>query len=289
MRDANFKIVNYSEKSVALLIERDGVLTEDLYEIGGKFNFRLSCGPAWIFSRKKSFEALRALLEADGIEYDIIDLDDLPAKRGRRTEGEKNDLPGYILTDNERRAWAQSMGDEDYYKWYNVAIRLSDGEIAAIQKPDLKTEFWHHDEGAGYEEHERITETAQSMREYFIGENTDNFRELIADFINPGAGRDHYKYLWLGNWHKDGRNQWSLKWLDIPPESTNCREALGWHDSELQSMYDEGRFKPLSDDDRRRLLAGYKIALEAMEKRCNAYLKRYGVERLSFRTYWADR
>lgn len=114
-------------------------------------------------------------------------------------------------------------------------------------------------------------------------------RELIEDFKNPGAGKDDYKYLWLGNWNRDGRNQWQLKWHNISPESTNCREALGWNDCKLQPMYDKGLFKPLSNDDRARLLTGYKLALEAMEKRCNTYLKRYGVDKLSFRTYWADR
>ena len=289
--ETDIKLIDYSEKAVAIKADYDCALQDEFKMIGGRFNPRLSFGAGWIFSRKKHEGNLRGLFDNYGLSVASVTLSDMGVnsdKTSTDSDG-KTETPDYILTDKERKEWAQSIGYD--YKNYNVAIRLSGGEIVAISKPDLKTEFWHHDEGSGYDEHCRITETAQTKRDYFIGENTDSFRELIEDFINPGSGREDYgyKYLWLGKWNRDGRNQWNLKWLDISPESTNCREALGWHDSELQSMYDEGRFKPLSDDDRARLLAGYRIALEAIEKRCNAYLKRYGVEKLSFRTYWADR
>lgn len=288
--DNNFKLVNYSEKSVALLIERDGAITEELTDIGGRYNYRLSCGPGWIFSRKKSFDALIGLLNCYEIGYKLYELDELPTVNEPGNKENNNISPDWILTDQERKEWAQNvMGDMDYYKSYNVAVKLSGGEIVPISKPDLKTEFWHHDEGTGYDEHCRITESEQSKRDYFISENTSKFRDIITGLMEPDKLTSSYKYLWLGNWHKDGRNQWTLKWLNISPDSINCRQAIGWHETQLQSMYDKGMFKPLNDDDKARVLMAYKIALEAIEKRCNAYLKRYGTDKLSFRTYWADR
>ncbi len=291
MDDIYFKLVNYSEKAVALLIERDGVLTDELYAIGGKYNYRLSCGPGWIFPRKKSLDALIRMFEDYEIRYKFYELDELPTVNEPGKGNNPEPSADWIMTDDERREWAKNvMGDEEYYyKRYNVVVKLSGGEIVPISKPELKTEFWHHDEGPNYEEHCRITKTEQSMRNHFIGENTDGFRELIEDFTNPGSGKQYYNQLWLGNWYGKERNQWNFKWLNISPESTNCREALGWHDPQLQSMYDKGYFKPLSDDDRKRLLSGYRIALDAMERRCNSWLKRYGTGKLSFRTYWADR
>ena len=287
--EPDIKLIDYSEKAVAIKAEYDCALQDEFKLIGGRFNSRLSFGAGWIFSRKKHEDNLRGLFDCYGLSVASVTLSDMGVnsdKTDTDSDG-KTETPEYILTDKERKEWAQNTGYDS--KYYNVAIRLSGGEIVAISKPELKTEFWHHDEGAGYDENCRITKTAKTKRDYFIGENTNDFRELIADFISPGTGDNYYNHLWLGNWNKDGRNRWQLKWLNISPESTNCREAIGWHDSQLQSMYDKGQFKPLSDDDRARLLTGYKIALEAIEKRCNAWLKRYGEDKLSFRTYWADR
>jgi hypothetical protein len=46
------KIVNYSERSIAITGEETKLYKEDFKSMGGKYNANLSCGPGWIFSIK---------------------------------------------------------------------------------------------------------------------------------------------------------------------------------------------------------------------------------------------
>ena len=46
------KIVNYSERSIAVTGEETKLYKEDFKSMGGKYNANLSCGPGWIFSIK---------------------------------------------------------------------------------------------------------------------------------------------------------------------------------------------------------------------------------------------
>lgn len=55
-----FKIIDYSEKAIALVGDTKAV-KDTLKKIGGRFNPRLSCGAGWIFSKKKDAELRSAL------------------------------------------------------------------------------------------------------------------------------------------------------------------------------------------------------------------------------------
>lgn len=46
------QIIEYSERAIAVIGETKSI-KEKLKELGGKFNFRLSCGPGWIFPKTK--------------------------------------------------------------------------------------------------------------------------------------------------------------------------------------------------------------------------------------------
>lgn len=54
------QIIDYSEKALAVIGETKAV-KEQLKQLGGRFNPRLSCGAGWIFSKKRETE-LRALI-----------------------------------------------------------------------------------------------------------------------------------------------------------------------------------------------------------------------------------
>jgi hypothetical protein len=54
------QIIEYSEKAIAVIGETKPI-KDQLKEIGGKFNFRLSCGPGWIFSKKQLAEVQKLL------------------------------------------------------------------------------------------------------------------------------------------------------------------------------------------------------------------------------------
>ena len=54
------EIVDYSEKSFAVIGETKAI-KDTLKELGGKFNFRLSCGAGWIFSKTKLEDVTKVL------------------------------------------------------------------------------------------------------------------------------------------------------------------------------------------------------------------------------------
>ncbi len=60
--EGEIQIVDYSEKSFAVIGETKPI-KDQIKELGGKFNFRLSCGPGWIFSKTKLEEVTNFLTQ----------------------------------------------------------------------------------------------------------------------------------------------------------------------------------------------------------------------------------
>lgn len=58
----DFEIVDYSDKSFAVVGDTKSI-KDDLKRLGGRFNFRLSCGAGWIFPKTK-MDDVKALLNA---------------------------------------------------------------------------------------------------------------------------------------------------------------------------------------------------------------------------------
>lgn len=63
--EEEIKVIEYSEKAVAIIGKKETIepIREKIKDIGAVFNFRLSCGPAWILSKKK-LPQLEAILTA---------------------------------------------------------------------------------------------------------------------------------------------------------------------------------------------------------------------------------
>jgi len=66
VKAGEIQIVDYSERAIAVIGDTKPI-KDQLKEIGGKFNFRLSCGPGWIFS-KKLLPEVQKLLSGGNIE-----------------------------------------------------------------------------------------------------------------------------------------------------------------------------------------------------------------------------
>ena len=268
-------MIDYSEKAIAIKMEYDCIFLDEFKMIGGRFNSRLWFGAGWIFSRKKHESSLRGMLDYYGLSAIDIKLPDTGAAGDTATKpGAK--IPDYFLTDEERKRWAR----DDYgYKNYPIVVKLTGGELVPISKADLKTEFYFPDEGC--DDEIKRAHTA----EYMIAENTERHRWMIETL--KGVHTDTWrKYAWLANYNKDKHNHWVVDRSNVCPEATNALDVL---DRQEYHMAQEGLYKPINDEDKQRLIAGYEYALEQQEKRCRTWLKRYGVEKISVHTYWADR
>lgn len=56
----NLKLVDYSDKAFAIIGETKPI-KEQLRQLGGKFNYYLSCGAGWIFPKTKAYTVRKAL------------------------------------------------------------------------------------------------------------------------------------------------------------------------------------------------------------------------------------
>lgn len=70
--DGVIKVVEYSEKSFALVGTKTKELKNELVALGGRFNFRLTCGAGWIFSNKNRTEVDQFLTKLGLVQVEAI-------------------------------------------------------------------------------------------------------------------------------------------------------------------------------------------------------------------------
>lgn len=278
----NMLLIDYSQKAIAIAGDRDHLLNEEFILIGGKFNPRLSFGAGWIFSKQKSLDILRDLLEGAEITCVDISKDDAETllqehkqQSKQRTQYYKRDktkLP--LLTDDEKLK--AGIDKKDY------ALKLSNVVITYHPKP-LKTEFHFGysscGQGPSYEDMSKEMERACKDEGYFISENLSDIDNIISR-IN-GAGER--PYLWLINYNsKPTAYNWSYEFNNVPHDKPY------WLIDEDKRKYDNGLMRPISDTDKQTLLAFMAYIRKVREKRCMTYLKRHRLSKLKIRSYWMD-
>lgn len=264
METDKFLIVDYSDKAIAIPGDFDTCLQPEYKLIGGRFNSRLKFGPGWIFSKSKCEERIKHLFTVYQVEFTNVALSDIVSDT-TSTGASTSELPEYIKIDKN-----------------DLIVTLSDGGTFTINGCKLKTEFWfgYSDMGQGptSEECSAAVNNARTNEQYFIDENLsdiDNRMELLTDPTKTGRIE---KYLWLLG---DQSGAWSLDTNDTDdPDNLKTWE---------RNKYNQGLYKPLGRADQQRLIAAYSQLRVMREKRCRAYLKRYGLSKIKVSTYWMDR
>lgn len=171
--------------------------------------------------------------------------------------------------DEQYKEWfdefCATRSDADYYrKWYVGALKLQ-GKFWLIDKPKIDNRFCFHDEGPDYEFYCHLMEDKETrLAEYFKQKNLAGFDRII-DRIEEGDYSGD-KRVWLEDCYNDGRV--------CVVTNTN------W--------YDQSELTLCTDEERAQILAATKFGRAMMEKRLDAYLKRYGVSKIHTWTYWAD-
>lgn len=269
-----FLIVDYSDKAFAVPGERDTCLQDEYNMIGGRFNSHLKFGAGWIFSKKKCLDRVKHMFTAYQIEFANIELSDIASDDNKTdnngTRAGSGKLPEYIRTDKN-----------------TVIVTLADGGLVYIQSGSLETDFCfgysNLGQGPTYDECHAAANKARTDESYFISENTDKLRDILNRLDDDWAYKNN-RYLWLDSCDTSGR--WYLDKSNICPDATNAVDCLhSWQ----RDKYNRGEYRKLSADDKERLIVAYKHALALREKRCRAYLKRYGLSKIRVSTYWMDR
>lgn len=60
-KKSDIEVLDYSEKAIAVIGEGTKRLKEDFKALGGRFNFRLSCGAGWVFPTAKKAQILQLI------------------------------------------------------------------------------------------------------------------------------------------------------------------------------------------------------------------------------------
>lgn len=101
------QIIDYSEKAIAVIGDTKPI-KDQLKELGGKFNFRLSCGAGWIFQKSKLEEVQKLLSGEDSTEEKVKKVYD-----GSRNENGSFNIEGHLTVyDSSGRDITNTLKEE---------------------------------------------------------------------------------------------------------------------------------------------------------------------------------
>lgn len=242
------QIIDYSERAIAVVGDTKPMASA-LKSLGGKFNFRLSCGAGWIFPKTKA-DAVRELIGGG-----------LPEPNANASDKKKSVFAEFL--DN-----LELPSDKQYHKKYSAnAVKLPEGYYL-IEKPTIDNRFCFHDEGPDYDFYCSLHENESNLRSYFMSENL----RKIDDRIEALTDTDEYTVL-VGKSYRKGIA--TLNYFRYPYEARRAMESQG--------------MRSLTEAERSEIVEAMKVVRADFEKRLNTYLNRYGVSKIHTWTYWADR
>lgn len=252
------EIVNYSEKSIAVIGDTKGI-KEQLKSAKGRFNPRLSCGGGWIFSVKQ-LEIVKQICD----EFNANGVVNTIPKVAQSTH------KSYKIKDN-----SDLMKEAKLDKWdiqfYSHICKLPNGCIVVANKKRIETDFWFAEGdqcGVSYGEARKIAEAASKSEQWFIDKNTSELNYTIKQLKNQLKG-------YYSNFDKIGLRKYNYK---------NVCEIVT-----LRLYVNKDECYELTNEDLIALIDFYESVKADFEKRLQTYLKRYGLKKCSFQTYWADR
>lgn len=248
------EIVNYSEKSIAVIGDTKGIKAQ-LKSAKGRFNPRLSCGAGWIFSVKQ-LEIVKQICDefnAKGVVNSI-------------PKATKSTHKSYKIKDNLDlvKEAELTIGKTDYY---SHICKLPNGCIVVAKKNRIETDFWFAEGsqcGTTLKEARKLADAASKSEQWFIDNNTSELNDTIER---------------LKEQLKDGYSNYNEIGL----------RDVGNYCVVTSFFANESNYYQLTKEDLRVLIDFYKSVKANFEKRLQTYLKRYGLKKCSFRTYWADR
>lgn len=151
-----FKIINYSEKAIAIIGDTISI-KDKLKEIGGRYNPRLTCGAGWIFPKSKKEQLNKILLD---YPYNNI----------------ANNLWKKTLIE-----FSESQENSKYYiDEFLGAVKLSQG-VYLLPKYKINNVFYFHDEGPNYDFYKELYNDENKIKDYFISQNISEYDYLIKD------------------------------------------------------------------------------------------------------------
>lgn len=155
------------------------------------------------------------------------------------------------------------------YVGYISGFVFVEGCIVAASKPSIETTFWFPEHGYDWDEVSATCKKASESEEYFISENLRN-----CDASKKLALLDDAQFVPI------------LLRQIVRDQPADCRLATIYFKKPWEIDEDD---YPLPEA-ARSIYRDFLVAeLDKFEKRLRTYLKRYGLTKCYFSTYWADR
>ena len=172
-----------------------------------------------------------------------------------------------MLRDQFARVWSDSPHMVDYCVKRTSGYIVLDGFIVTYDKPHIETRFCFGEHGYDYAEVTNECHQASESTEYFMRENLRHIdREIEA--VEEGEP-------WLvPSWHNAKDEDLHLASVEFP--------MWGRNPGGEQAC-------PMSDEERAAYADFLREERAKFEKRLRTYLKRYGLTKCHYWTYWADR
>lgn len=259
----SFSVIEYSEKAIAITGDTKQFCAQ-FKKIGGKYNTRLTCGPGWIFSKKKR-EEVESILNGFTVCNSC----------SSNESDSKRDIQRYK---NDILEWQKLVEPESKY-YYNLervlknyvgALKLEFAGIdhpifVVLEKNSIKNKFCFSDEGEEYQFYRRLTADDEKLREYFIYQNTKGIKRQIGLLKK-------YKEVFI--------------WNDNSSLSRRVTGVITEIDSYIHR--EDYKYLSLSDDQLAEIIKALEYQQECLNKRLNSYLKRWGVSKIRTWSYWVD-
>lgn len=141
------------------------------------------------------------------------------------------------------------------------------GDLVEFSTPHIKREFWFAEDTRTIEEWDAVQEYVESCENenYFIAQNMKNTE--AAHYL---ARLDDFRF----GFYKCS-NDWCPCWI-----SYSYRDEM---------REDRSFVRELTEEEREQLREACEKEQAKFEKRLRTYLKRYGLTKCHFSTYWANR
>ena len=213
----NCQIIDQSEKAFAVVGDTKAI-KDELKAIGGRFNFRLSCGAGWIFS-KKCLADVQTLLNGAKI-----------SANNNAKSANKRKYDEVI----EKACKALDWDKKDVY----AAVELPEG-FFMISKESIETRFCFSDEGAAYEYYKTL-DKGDNLEKHFLRKNTKLFIEQIemlkkAERYDPVKINYNKKAIYFSYSEYDTENTRFLTSEETKQIKAALEYALNLHKKRLET------------------------------------------------------
>jgi hypothetical protein len=271
----NLQVIEYSNSSIALIGDTKEI-KEQLKQLGGRFNPRLTCGAGWVFSKDKRPQ-IELLIKGESTPA----TGEAPRQSYKLSKEQENRIRAYLSDECKlNEYWVNSE-----LKRAKYAAEIDEGLFVGIRPLKIRTEFYFPYNSAGdpddYDNARAAARAATESPDYFYRDNLEPINDIIDGLKNTPENMVIYNPK-ISGLNKGAQGASCIFSLDFQKcdNYNNDAELLNWYNVDSLVYFEE-----LDKYQQRQIIELHEYARDDYKKRLEAYIKRYGLEKISAHTY----